>query len=147
MKRVVLVLVLVVGCVGAPEQDPNAWPISRAELERSIPSDDPAEVSYRTYCLACHGVDGRGAGGVTGANFTSPEGPLARPDSELLVSIRQGRQGAIGRMPAHGTILGDDGTAAVLAYVRHTFGPDIVPTAELPDADVDAAIDAGAQVR
>lgn len=130
------------GCPRVPERPSSDWPIARAELERAIPTDDPAETSYRTHCLPCHGVDGRGAGGVTGADFTSPEGPLRRPDAELLVSIRQGTRGSVGLMPAHGTILGDDGSVAVLAYVRRTFGPDIVPAV----AEIDAGMVAPSEV-
>lgn len=145
MKRL-FALSLLAGCVSAPEHDPHDWPIARAELERAIPTDDPAEVDYRTHCLPCHGVDGRGAGAVTGADFTSPTGPLSRPDEELLVSIRDGRRGSIGIMPAHRDILSDDERVAVLAYVRHTFGPSIVPATPADDAGVeavDANVDAG----
>ena len=128
MRRIaVLVTLVLASCTGSVEHDPSQWPIARADIERAIPTDDPAEGTYRQHCLPCLGVDGRGAGGVTGADFTSPEGPLRRPDAELLASIRDGRTGEIGVMPAQGTLLGDEGSAAVLAYVRRRFGPDIVP--------------------
>ena len=133
-RTAILLATLAFGCSGAAERDPSQWPIARAEIERAIPTDDPAEATYRQHCLPCHGVDGRGAGGVTGADFTSPEGPLRRPDAELLASIRDGRNGDIGVMPAQGALLGDEGTAAVLAYVRRRFGPDIVPVEPVPDA-------------
>jgi len=122
-----LVGVALAGCTGTPERDPSQWPIARLDLEREIPTDDPAEVTYRAHCTACHGVDGRGAGSVTGADFTSPEGPLRRPDAELLASIRDGRRGEIGVMPPHGAMLGEERSAAVLAYVRRRFGAGIVP--------------------
>lgn len=145
MRRSALLLVgLVAGCTGATERDPSQWPIARAEIERAIPTDDPAEAMYRQHCLPCHGVDGRGAGGVTGADFTSPEGPLRRPDAELLVSIRDGRRGEIGIMPAQGALIGEEGSAAVLAYVRRRFGPDIGPdiVPELVPAGVPDAVPA-----
>lgn len=120
------------GCTATPEHDPSQWPIARLDLEREIPTDDPAEVTYRAHCTACHGVDGRGAGAVTGADFTSPQGPLSRPDAELLASIREGRRGEIGVMPPHGAMLGEERSAAVLAYVRRRFGPGIVPAELAP---------------
>ncbi|MFO0686024.1 MAG: cytochrome c [Sandaracinus sp.] len=128
------------GCVSAPDHDPSQWPLSRVELERQIPTDDPAEETYRSHCIACHGVDGRGAGARTGADFTSREGPLTRPDDELLVSILDGRTGDIGTMPAHRGILGEERSRAVLAYVRTHFGAD-VPIAPAP-APEDGGVDA-----
>lgn len=131
------------GCARMPERDPDQWPLSRVDLVREIPTTDPAELTYRRSCLPCHGVDGRGAGAITGADFTSTAGPLTRPDTELLVSIREGRRGAIGVMPPHREILTDAESTAVLAYVRRTFGPDIVPVEPAAAIDVDAAVDAG----
>lgn len=147
MRRALLAAVIallpVAGCTSTPERDPAQWPIARIDLEREIPTDDPAEATYRAHCTMCHGVDGRGAGAVTGADFTSPEGPLRRPDSELVVSIRDGRRGAIGVMPAHGTILGEERIVAVLAFVRHRFGPEIVPAEMVPAEMVPAEIAPG----
>ncbi len=146
--RIATIAALVVGagCSGEPARDPSQWPLSRVELEREIPTDDPAEETYRAHCIACHGVDGRGAGGATGADFTSQEGPLTRPDEELLVSVLNGRQGAIGVMPAHRDILGEERSAAVLSYVRLRFGEGILvraASAEDAGAGADAALDAG----
>jgi mono/diheme cytochrome c family protein len=136
-------LLALAGCASPPERDPSQWPIARVEVERAIPTSDPAEATYRAHCIACHGVDGRGAGGSTGANFTAPDGPLTRPDEELLHSILDGRQGAIGVMPAHRDILGEERARAVLTYVRSHFGAGIeVRAAVDPEAGTD--VDAGA---
>ncbi len=137
MRSIVFVFVLVaLGC-STPQRDPSQWPIARVEVERAIPSDDPAEETYRTHCIACHGVDGRGAGGETGANFTAPDGPLTKTDDVLLASILDGRQGTIGVMPSHRAILGEERSRAVLAYIRATFGAGIVPVSA-EDAGLDA---------
>jgi mono/diheme cytochrome c family protein len=133
------------GCLSdPPPRDPSQWPITRVEIERAIPTDDPAELTYRAHCIACHGVDGRGAGGSTGANFTAPDGPLTRPDEALLVSILEGRRGEIGIMPAHREVLGVERARAVLGYIRTRFGAGIeviVPATD--DAAVTEGADAG----
>ena len=142
-RVVVFVALAGLGCGAPPERDPSQWPISRIEVEREIPSDDPAEATYRAHCIACHGVDGRGAGAVTGADFTSPEGPLTRPDVELLESVLNGRTGTIGVMPAHRDMLGEERCAQVLAYVRAHFGEGIEVRAPEPALEPDAALDGG----
>ncbi len=142
-RVVVFVALAGLGCGDPPERDPSQWPISRIEVEREIPSDDPAEATYRAHCIACHGVDGRCAGAVTGADFTSPEGPLTRPDVELLESVLNGRTGTIGVMPAHRDMLGEERCAQVLAYVRAHFGEGIEVRAPEPEAALDGGVDAG----
>lgn len=132
------------GCAAPPERDPSQWPITRVELERAIPSDDPGERTYRAHCIACHGVDGRGAGGATGANFTSPEGPMTRPDDVLLASILDGRRGDIGVMPAHRDVLGEARSREVLTFIRTRFGADVaIAVPEDTGPTDDTAIDAG----
>ncbi len=144
MRRLgVLALIACSACARVPEHDPADWPIARVDVERALPTDDPAERIYRARCLPCHGNDGRGAGAVTGADFTSETGPLTRPDAELVTSIRDGRHGAIGVMPAHREILTEDEITQVLGYVRRTFGPTIAPVEAAPTEALDTGADAG----
>lgn len=147
MKRLALTTfasLAITACTEPPARDPSQWPISRVEIERAIPTDDPGEQTYRAHCIACHGVDGRGAGGATGANFTAADGPMSRPDELLLVSILEGRRGEIGVMPAHRDVLGEERSRQVLAFIRTRFGADvaIVSPDDAGPTD-DAAIDAG----
>lgn len=134
---VALPLALTLGaCLRKPPRAEGQWPLSRAELASSAPADSPGEADYRRYCLSCHGDDGRGNGGTTGADLTAPGGPLTKPDDLLVVSVRDGRRGAIGVMPPHGRLLDDAAIRGVLAYVRARFGAGIVPAA------IDAGLDA-----
>jgi mono/diheme cytochrome c family protein len=132
------------GCGNDAPRDPSQWPIALVELERGQTPADPGEAAYRRTCIACHGRDGRGNGNTTGADFGSPTGVLTHPDAELLVSIRDGKVGSIGTMPAHRALLSDAEQIAVLAYVRTTFGANVVvvvPAAAGADAGApDAAL-------
>jgi mono/diheme cytochrome c family protein len=115
-----------------PAPAAGQWPLTRAEIaaaaqKSSAAPTDPGEVAFRKTCIACHGADGRGNGGKTAADFTLPSGVLKKPDAVLLVSIRDGATGPIGVMPPHRALLKDDELAAVLAYVRRSFGPSITP--------------------
>jgi len=73
---------------------------------------------YEKYCLACHGVQGRGDGGVRFdppvADLTSSE-VLTKPDSLLLKSIHEGRTNTA--MDTWKSKLSDDAIRDVLAYV------------------------------
>jgi len=73
---------------------------------------------YEKYCLACHGVQGRGGGAVQFdppvADLTSSE-VLAKPDSRLLKNIHEGRTNTA--MDAWKSKLSDDAIRDVLAYV------------------------------
>ena len=121
------------GCSPEKKRDPSQFPISRAELAREGPSaaplpaaDDAAELTYRRYCIGCHGDDGHGNDGTTGADLAAIDGPLTkRSDAELMASVRDGKVGKLATMPAHKPILSESQIAAVLAYVRKQFAPPV----------------------
>lgn len=131
-------------CLKDEPREEGQWPISRAELAAAASKlaaapAEPGEAAYRKTCIACHGADGRGNGGKTAADFTSPIGVLKKQDTQLLASITNGATGPIGIMPPHKALLSEADIAAVLGYVRRTFGPAITPE---PPAEPDAAVPA-----
>jgi mono/diheme cytochrome c family protein len=106
------------------KRDPTQWPMAREELERHPARESGAELNYRRYCIGCHGDDGRGGEGTTGADLTAIDGPLARrSDAELASSVREGKRGASATMPPHKPVLNDAQIAALIAYVRERFQP------------------------
>jgi mono/diheme cytochrome c family protein len=133
----ILALVALAVACGEKERGKDQLPISRSDLERGSLAVDEGEETYRRYCIGCHGADGKGNGGITGANFTAPDSPLlTRGDTELMASVRDGKRGATATMPAHGPVLNDAQIAQVLGYVRKHFAPATSPatTAEAPAA-------------
>jgi mono/diheme cytochrome c family protein len=111
------------------ERDPKQFPISRTELAGSTQPSvadgaDAAELTYKRYCIGCHGADGMGNGGTTGAQLAGSDSPLrTRSEAELFESVKNGKAGKVASMPAHKPILSDAQIHAVLAYTKATFAP------------------------
>ncbi len=84
---------------------------------------------YTTYCSACHGLDGKG---VPAANSPPLSGSpwVAGPADRAVKVVLHGLEGPVeilGKnynltMPPQGAVLPDDQIAAVLTYVRSSFG-------------------------
>ena len=74
------------------------------------------DITYTTYCVGCHGVDGKGNG--SSANFVDDKSHLAKSDEELISSIKNGK----GMMPAYGWMLSDETILTVVQYIRETYG-------------------------
>ena len=93
---------------------------------------------YRQYCATCHGSSGQGVVGafppLAGANWVT--GPSETPIRIVLHGLQgqlevQG-QSYNGMMPAFGARLSNEEAAAVLSYIRSSFGndaPEVTPDA------------------
>lgn len=94
---------------------------------------------FALYCSACHGADGAGATG--GAFPPLAESPWVGGDPDRAVKIvLHGLHGPVNvagktynlEMPPQGTMLADDQIAAILTYVRSSWGNQAGPvTADL----------------
>ena len=94
-----------------------------AAVDTSLPGDPvKGEAVYEKTCLACHGADGKGNGGITGADFIADKSRLAKDNQELLTSIREGKKGKTSVMPPQKDVLSDQEIKDSLAYIRATFG-------------------------
>ncbi len=80
---------------------------------------DPAMVEagqkhYQTYCIACHGSDGKGNPALGAPNLTNGIWLYGGSEEQIAHSLRIGRNG---QMPAFGNTLGEDKIHLVTAYI------------------------------
>ena len=137
MRTAPLFLLLLAACGGEPAtttEAPAAEAPAKAEAKPKAKAKSKAtgvaltgdaaagEATYKQYCIACHQADGTGLNGMLAGNFVADKARLAKPDEELITSIRDGVTGKIGTMPPWGTTLSEQDMADVLAYIRATFG-------------------------
>lgn len=106
------------------EAEPEAAPEASAELTQKM---ETGQQVYGQYCVVCHQQDG---GGVPGAFPPLQETEWVNGEKDTLISIvLNGLQGEItvkgekynSVMTPH-NFLSDDEVAAVLTYVRQSFG-------------------------
>ena len=69
---------------------------------------------FQTYCIACHGADGKGNQQIGAPNLTDDTWLYGGSPGVIRQSIAQGRNG---RMPAHRNFLGEDKVHLLAAYV------------------------------
>jgi cytochrome c oxidase cbb3-type subunit 3 len=80
---------------------------------------DPAKVKagekhYQTYCVACHGPEGKGNQAMGAPNLTNGIWLYGGSAEQIAHSLRIGRNG---QMPAFGNTLGEDKIHLVSAYI------------------------------
>lgn len=135
LQMVMVGAVAAIACffVGVYPDVARAWSVM--PLKQAPPEGAPVEVVavepgdaargakvFSTYCVACHGTDGKANGGTTGANFVDDKSRLAKTDEELLQSIAEGKTGTIGTMPPWKAVLSPQQMSDVIVYLRTSFG-------------------------
>ena len=75
---------------------------------------------YTSLCAACHQEDGRGREGL--APSLAGSALALAPPSVTARILLNGKEGSVGLMPPLGTTLSDEQIAAVLTYVRRSWG-------------------------
>ena len=87
-----------------------------------LPGDPVAGAEvYGRICIACHGSDGRGNGGLGGDFIGEPE-RLQQDNAVLINTITNGKTTNNRVMPAQGEVLSQEEIANVLSYIRQEFG-------------------------
>ena len=72
------------------------------------------EKVFQTYCVACHGAEGKGTPALGAPNLTNGIWLYGGTDTQISHSVRAGRNGVI---PAHKALLSDDKIHIIAAYV------------------------------
>jgi len=91
--------------------------------DQGLPGDPEAGAAvYQRICVACHAADGKGNGGITGANFVDDQTRLTKTNGQLLTSIREGVSTGPQPMPAQGAVLSEQEMRDALSYIRREFG-------------------------
>lgn len=92
-----------------------------AQYVRSLSglASDPIRVfrgkrEFATYCVACHGVDGKGNQAVGAPNLTDDVWLYGSSEKSIVQTILEGRDN---RMPAHETVLTPDQIKILTAWV------------------------------
>jgi len=102
----------------------TATPLSPEEQKRF----EAGEQVYKTICEACHQPDGRGreklAPSLIGSDFAQASDPGV--PARILIN---GKEGQVGLMPPLGASLTDDQVAAVLTFIRRSWGQTASPVA------------------
>lgn len=80
---------------------------------------DPAlatagEAKFKTICVACHGMEGKGNPAMGAPNLTDGDWLYGGTTAAIGEGLRKGR---MGKMPAHADLLGRDRVRVVAAYV------------------------------
>jgi mono/diheme cytochrome c family protein len=103
---------------------PPAVPAMSAEEEARVAA---GRTIYGDQCAACHGADGQGVAQI-GAKLAGSRWVTADASDPVIRILTNGKEGAIGVMPPLGAGMSDDDLAAVLAYIRRSFGNAASPT-------------------
>ena len=72
------------------------------------------EAKFKTVCIACHGMDGKGNPALGAPNLTDNDWLYGGTEAAIAEGLRKGRAG---KMPAHGDLLGPERVHLVAAYV------------------------------
>ena len=100
---------------------PAAAALTPAEQQRFT----AGQTVYTARCQVCHQPNGLGQPKVASALVGSPH--VNGPTSRLARIVLNGKEGTVGLMPPMATVLTDEEVAAVLTYIRRSWGNQASP--------------------
>jgi mono/diheme cytochrome c family protein len=90
---------------------------------------------YKGLCIGCHQEDGKGKDKI-GANLTESAFVKSVDPNAVIRVLLSGKEGTIGLMPPVGATYNDDQIAAVLTFVRRSWGNTAPPVDALSVLEV-----------
>src|SRR5215475_3015003 len=118
----------------------------KADAPPAVSANDPAMTAgaaiYRDQCSACHGLDGKGIAELFPSIADSSMVKSGDPTTSIRIVLRGARsvgtsaQPTAPGMPSYGKQLDDDQVAAVLTYVRNSWGGSAKPITSGQVSDV-----------
>jgi cytochrome c oxidase cbb3-type subunit 3 len=101
-----------------------------ASIGMAWADDEPAADLYRTYCVQCHGLKGKGNGinvrdmSVQPRDHTDPQGMGGLSDDHITKAIREGGPAVTKSvlMPPWGGVLSDAEIRSLVDYLRTLCG-------------------------
>jgi mono/diheme cytochrome c family protein len=90
---------------------------------------------YKGLCIGCHQEDGKGKDKI-GANLTESAFVKSLDPNAVIRVLLSGKEGSIGLMPPVGATYNDDQIAAVLTFVRRSWGNTAPPVDALSVLEV-----------
>ena len=94
--------------------DVTAYVLSLNGYENVPGNAIAGEKVFQTYCVACHGAEGKGNQALGAPNLTNGIWLYGGTDTQIAHSVRAGRNGT---MPAHKNLLSEDKIHIITAYV------------------------------
>ncbi len=111
-----------------PGDEGNETPLAASDARMQA-----GKAIFRDTCSACHGIDGKGVPNLFPALANAPSVRSVDPTSAIRVVLRGARSVATKKeptapaMPSFGWQLKDDQIAAVLTYIRNSWGAAAEP--------------------
>lgn len=114
-----------------PGSDNKETPVAESDARMQA-----GKTIFRDTCSACHGLDGKGVANLFPALAKAPSVRSADPTSAIRVVLRGARSVATKKeptapaMPSFGWQLDDAKVAAVLTYIRNSWGTAAAPVSK-----------------
>lgn len=101
-------------------QDTTAYVLSLSGQTHDAAAAERGSKNFQTFCVACHGADGKGNALLGAPNLTNNIWLYGGGADQIAFTVRHGRNG---NMPAHADLLTPEKTKLLAAYILSLSAP------------------------